>query len=325
MGFEESLGDPRDRDTPEADLRALATSQDPIVRLHIAHNPSTPGDVLAMLAMQDGFEIDEFEEDWEPIDYEEDPYFGDDLNWRICDLHDVIARNPHTPADVLENLYFNGSSRSAVSSNPRLPDAVVRKIWATGDVENMHNIIDLNTSLSDAFMIEVASSPDFWIGDDSIKSALASREDCPLLVLELLLRQDPGPHDRDVKAALARRESLPLNMLLELAEHDEPMVRGAVVWNPSTPPNLLAQLASDPSEDVRFRVAMNDATGSDLLTQLAKDSNDSVRRGVAQNSSTLPHLLTQLAGDVVKDVREAVAANPSTPSEVRAKLEGEDS
>ena len=273
VGFEESLGDPRDRDTPEADLRALATSQDPIVRLHIAHNPSTPGDVLAMLAMQDGFEIDEFEEDWEPIDYEEDPYFGDDLNWRICDLHDVIARNPHTPADVLENLYFNGSSRSAVSSNPRLPDAVVRKIWATGDVENMHNIIDLNTSLSDAFMIEVASSSDFWIGDDSIKSALASREDCPAFVLEMLLRQDPEEFYGQVRGAVLGNTNCPEKFLREYSADAHDYHREIVAGNPSTPPEVLTQLAEDADEAVRESVAENPSTPSEVRARLESEAS----------------------------------------------------
>ena len=179
MGFEESLGNPWDRNTSESDLRALATSQDPIVRLHIAHNPSTPGDVLVMLATQEDVEQDELETDWEPVDYEEDSWFSEDWGDRIFSLHGVIARNPYAPVDLLENLYASGRARYAISSNRRLPDSIVRKIWARGDwaggdTEDIHNIIALNDSLSDAFMIEVASNSDFWMENDSIKSALAT-------------------------------------------------------------------------------------------------------------------------------------------------------
>jgi len=323
VGFEESLGDPRDRDTPEADLRALATSQDPIVRLHIAHNPSTPGDVLAMLAMQDGFEIDEFEEDWEPFDYEEDPYFGIDLGDRIFSLHDVIARNPHTPADVLENLYSIGRARAAISSNPRLPDSIVRKIWASGDTDDVHNIIDLNDSLSDAFMIEVASTPDFWIGmEDSIKSALATRADCPAFVLEMLIRQDPEEFYGRVRGAVLGNKNCPEKFLREYSTGAHDYNREIVGGNPSTPPEVLTQLAGDVDKDVREAVAKNHSAPTDILNQLAHDPEWVVRGAVAENPSTPPTALNQLGADPNESILFSVAANPSTLPELLTRLVG---
>jgi hypothetical protein len=275
-----------------------------------------------MLAMQEDFYLEELEEDWEPSDYEEDPRFGDELGALIFSLHDVIARNPHTPADVLENLYFSGRE-GAVSSNPRLPDSLVRKIWASGDNDDKQNIIYLHDSLSDAFMIDVASKPDFWIWDDSVKSALATREDCPAFVLEMLIRQDPEEFYWKVRRAVLGNTNCPEKFLREYSADADDYHREIVAGNPSTPPEALTQLAEDVEKDVRQAVAKNHSAPTDILNQLANDPEWVVRYAVARNRSTPPEVLTQLAEDADEDVREAVADNPSTPSEVQARLESE--
>jgi len=343
MGFEESLGDPSDPNTPESDLRALATSKDPVIRIYVADNPSTPADVLEMLASQPNIIGHEW---WTPTDencidltseQEASISVGDGdkgTTWgdRVNSLWDVIGFNPSTPEAVLERLYFEGGCKAAISARPYLPHDLAWKIWDEGDNTHLHNIMDLNECLSDALMIRIAVEPDIHLeGPDSVKTVLAARKDCPPYLLELLARQPiedlhrnedefRGSDLRDLISQLPTSLRLKAELTFQengwwdgmdpldldaLLQVPDVRIRHSPAWYETTDPDVLAQLAVDPDVRVRTITAHNTSTPLFSLQRLATDPDDHVRYGVASNRSTPVETLEILVSDGNKDVSDA--------------------
>ena len=334
VGFEESLGDPSDPNTPESDLRALATSKDPVIRIHVANNPSTPADVLEMLASQPNIH------DYALTSEQHASIFvGGDWRDRIDSLYAVIGFNPSTPEALLERLYFEGGCQDAISARPYLPHDLAWKIWDEGDNTHLHNIMDLNECLSDALMIRIAVEPDIHLeGRDSVKTVLAARKDCPPYLLEILARQPiedlhrnedefRGSYLRDLIRPTSLRLAAELKFQANGGNEMDPLdldallqvpdvrIRHSPAWYETTYPDVLAQLAVDPDVRVRTITAHNTSTPLFSLQRLATDPDDHVRYGVASNRSTPIETLEILVSDGNKDV-----SAKSTKTRARAVL-----
>jgi len=358
VGFEDSLGDPSDPNTPESDLRALATSKDPVIRIYVANNPSTPADVLEMLASQPNIEQHTLTREQEASIFVGDGDKGTTWGDRVNSLWDVIGFNPSTPEAVLERLYFEGGCKAAISARPYLPHDLAWKIWDEGDNEYLHNIMDLNECLSDALMIRIAVEPDIHLGGgDSVKTVLAARKDCPPYLLEILARQpieDLHRNEDEFRGSYLRDliSQLPTSLRLEteltfqengwwdgmdpldldaLLQVPDVSIRHSPAWYETTDPDVLAQLAVDPDVRVRTITAHNTSTPLNSLQLLATDPDDHVRYGVASNRSTPIETLKTLLNDGNKKVSDAakgtaakvwygVAGNPATPVEILTKL-----
>ena len=146
-----------------------------------------------------------------------------------------------------------------------------------------------------------------------------------------------------------------MEVLTQLADDPEELVRKYVAANPSTPVEVLMRLADDSEKWVLEGLAENPSTPVEVLTRLADHSEERVLKSLAQNPSTPVEVLTALASkegyrqavtwnptvkalvDEAKEstdearlselgrvspptVREAVARNPHTPVEVLTRL-----
>ncbi len=76
---------------------------------------------------------------------------------------------------------------------------------------------------------------------------------------------------------LAKNASTPIDVLCDLKDHADSVVRSNVACNPSTPPHLVRRFAEDPSTDVRFHMAGDPNLSLEILSQLALDDHPSVR------------------------------------------------
>jgi hypothetical protein len=153
----------------------------------------------------------------------------------------------------------------------------------------------------------------------------------------------------NILEGLAKNTSSSVEMLLILANHTDPEIRGAVAENPSTSSDILMTLAKDKSKEVRERVASNASTpvdtlsgmakmarlretiarnpsaNIDLLRELSLETVGSIRSSVAQNINTPPDVLKVLALDSEEMVRYRVAGNANTPSDSLIKLASDNS
>lgn len=83
------------------------------------------------------------------------------------------------------------------------------------------------------------------------------------------------------------KESSTYEVLAELANDDEPMVRGAVAKNEyGITTDILAKLAKDECWLVRLNVVYNLKTTPSILNQLSFDSNYAVREAVKLRRET---------------------------------------
>jgi len=69
----------------------------------------------------------------------------------------------------------------------------------------------------------------------------------------------------------------PIQFLAEMAESDNPMMRGSVALNPYTDKKLLIKLSTDSDPDVRYFTAASSYVPVPLLWLLKNDENPNVR------------------------------------------------
>ena len=122
------------------------------------------------------------------------------------------------------------------------------------------------------------------------------------------------------KINLAESNNASPEIIEELAENEDMIVRRAVAENPKTPVKLLRKLTGDRDMVMRRNVALNTSTPVDILMKLAEDEEKWVRIAVARNPNTPAEILRKLTEDEYEQVRWGVASNPNTPAEALMKL-----
>jgi hypothetical protein len=123
------------------------------------------------------------------------------------------------------------------------------------------------------------------------------------------------------KLAIAVDPNTPVQILEELANNLNQIVRCGIAMNPSTPINYLYALSNDTFyKNVRSFVAVNANLNIEIIQRLALDESSIVRSRIAMNSNTPVEILRLLSGDKNENVRHAVAFNLKTPSDVLKSL-----
>lgn len=118
----------------------------------------------------------------------------------------------------------------------------------------------------------------------------------------------------DTQAAAAKAAETHAAMLAAAALQAK---NRAAASNPSTPSEVLANLAEDDDEVVRVGVAYNPTTSPEVLLRLAGDADWSVRLAVVRNPRTPPEAYTILASGDDQHVLEALATNEAVATEIR--------
>ena len=156
--------------------------------------------------------------------------------------------------------------------------------------------------------------------------------------LRAVYRHPWGKRDRFVLAALAGNPACPPDVLLDLAQENDPKLREEhhtfrdlmkndffsvhrhVAQNPHTPVEALLVLARSPSSSVMADVARNPRTPVAVLVDLASTRDFIVPHSLAYNTNTSPEVLEKLSEHDNEYVRTGVAQNPKTASTVLARL-----
>ena len=198
-----------------------------------------------------------------------------------------------------------------------LPEDIKSELWL-----NIDDATDLQLTAS------ITQSPELLMviaqhsKNEKVLEIVAGRPDAPWEVLNLLTRGE-GTIGRIGRAALAVHPATPVEVLKDLAQDDASEVRRGVAINPVTPVEILAMLAKDKNQGVRHNVAHHPAIPVEIrtqvLTELAKNKDIDERRYIARYSDS-PVILAMLARDEVSDVRRDVAKNLASPIEVLTTL-----
>ena len=196
-------------------------------------------------------------------------------NWKV---RRAVAKNPHTPPEILGMLAKSNSSffQLTILRNPNtdaktLHTLVERSLEVDRNLKNFANEEDLTGSLdlsSEFTCINAARHPNV-----AVKTLELLGTNCKYSVLYEVVRNDKTPSetlaliDRSIlngdqaDYALAQHPNLPVEFLHNLAKHGNFYVRLAVAKNPNTAPETLLSLYNDVVEEVRQAVYKN--LGSD--------------------------------------------------------------
>ena len=85
---------------------------------------------------------------------------------------------------------------------------------------------------------------------------------------------------------IARDPDTSVDVLIDLANGSDSIVKMTVAENPNTPIDILEMLSSDEDEIVRWGVTQNPNVSVELLQKLGNDENWEVVEGVAMNEKT---------------------------------------
>lgn len=198
-----------------------------------------------------------------------------------------------------------------------LPEDMKSELWMNTD-EIGSPEVTASTTEAVAILAAIAEHSK----NEKALEIVANRTDTPWEVLNLLARRE-GRIGRISRAGLAVNPATPAEVLKDLAQDDASEVRRGVAINPVTPVEILAVLAKDKNQGVRHNVAHHPATPVEIRTQvltvLAKDKDIDERCYIARHFDS-PVILTMLAKDDVREVRRDVAKNSVAPIEVLTTL-----
>jgi hypothetical protein len=166
--------------------------------------------------------------------------------------------------------------------------------------------------VTDDILIEILSCAP----DESVRSAIASREDLPERVL-LQLAQDQSDV---VHKALRQNSWIDANIITRLTNNLHPRIRKFIVQHPNTPSHILKAFSHDPL--LTGHIARNPNTPVEVLQWLADADNRN--RALTQNPTIpdgiLQPILTKLAIDPDYTNRRLVARHRKTPQAILEQL-----
>lgn len=259
-------------------------------RLAIAKNPNTPVFILEQLAE-----------------------YG-------ADMVQAIAANPNAPVSILRQAaqQDNSSTLKMLAKNPSTPTDVLEELALNKGKDGVREEAFKNSNIDPliVYRIELESQAAEEIA--KANEFFASRLHSPYAIAQVLRNGDLAS-----RMKIARDRRTPLNILEQLARDPDESVRQVVVSNPNLPLSIHLELTHDPSDRVRRALVTKfsgRSTPVEILEQLANDKSSWVRELVAENAETPLEILVQLANDSSPQVKAKVVANRNTPVEILERL-----
>jgi len=305
-----------DTRTPAHALEALARDPRDYVRWAVARNPSTPENILSLLA-----------EDEEPVRYwlASNPSASTQLlnllsRDKEVKVRAAVSNNLTTPIAVREALLIKlaenkiGYVRQGIAASPLAPMQALETLAGCKD-KSVLKALAKNPSTPVAVLDSLADQASAELSLDLISNPGISR-----YTKEILLKVLCRSKFVSVRQDLAKLPELPVFIFEALAKDPNDKVRMEVAASVQVNGTILQEMANDDSHRVRQFIGKNEVAPTELLNHLACDANSLVRSGVASNPKATHAILAILTKDHDSEVRCQVASNPSTKIELLLHL-----
>ncbi len=255
------------------------------------------------------------------------------------ELARLVANNPSAPANLMQQLATSNDKaiRKGVVSNPNTPVDLLVKLGKYFPKQLLNNPIlsllylenpnllyeiPLSTLLK---MLKQKKVPVFFLewaaehSDINVLKAVAQHLHTSPIILEKLVI---NCNDNVICRLIAKNPITPKNVLNQLINHKDEIVRWYVCVHQNTPESALDKLvAYNPSTRISRFIAQHSKTQRGTLEKLAEHEDIDVRYYVAQHSNTPSSVLERLGLDQSwSAIRLAVAQNSNTPIETLKNL-----
>jgi hypothetical protein len=300
--------------TPVTMLEQLAKDAVFKVQLAVAKNPSTTESILVQLASHPENAIQ--------------MAVAQNLNATESILlqllpsqRSLILQRPNLPAGVLQQLFDEAAHAQNPSEairglyyvffqQPHTPEAVLHAL-SQWDVEAIRADLVLKNNYK-AQTLEIIEG---WVSQQlEYLVQVARHRNVSAAILERLA-QCPNPRVRMAVEQNPLRLQRKQRSLSDIPNLDKDLME-ALARDVNTRPNLLVELAQSSDEIVRYYVAKNTTTPPETLVQLARDSDIQVRETALKNASTplieehQAFLLSQYAAQLAQEaIDERVRLN----------------
>jgi len=306
----------------------------PFARELVARHPSTPPEVLTVLAGYQELSVQRAVLERPDRDLSAELRLATGFG----EIRESLARDPALSPEALEVLVREGTqmakiyllersdvSEATLAALAADPDPAVRSRtvahprttleWlerAAGDpVEFVRRAAAGNVSTPARLLARIAAQP---MNQDT-RAVLGKNPATPAAVIECLFEEARG--DVRIRSAIAARASLPEELVRACAADTDSSVRVSLASS-GTEAATLARMVDD--EDVAVRTALARNPRCTALADLATDPDATVRESVAKRADASVEVLEALARDAEPNIRVAVAQSPATPEALRTRL-----
>ena len=257
-------------------------------------------------------------------------------------IREAIAKNPLTPADILEIIASRGvGGLQQVVKNPNCPVHLLQQ--TARQIENSsglsHTLVEIaknpntpitllkelalhksaygvietvlkNPNLDRLTVYEIQLQVEEQKAIQQANQALAKRTDSPYALAKVL---ETG--DQNAKLTAARNRKTPVSVLEQLAKDKDEIVRQTVAQNPNISLKIAEQLAQDTSSKVQLSLVRSKIELSpEILHRIVQTQNEFICKEVAKNKNTPAIILQYLASH--KKYLVEVLKNPNTPIDI---------
>jgi hypothetical protein len=254
------------------------------------------------------------------------------MEWRFS-----AAKNPLTPAEILEGLFVYEDCRFWLSQNPSSPKKLMAML---GEKEAFEHLDAINWRQAVAYVLSHPNTdsktilkilewtngflnqplkdedPD-WIPEDLetyFISSAALNENAPV---ELLIKFEKSSNENNI-FYLLRNPNLPMDLIqkyvdiaLRTTDHEILHNYSEIARNRSLTASQIEKLSKHPKFYIRDSIARNLSTPISVLLFLKDDESPQVQYGVIFNPNTPIEVLHQKASMDDSEIRNLGVENPS--------------
>lgn len=281
-------------------LRALAGDDTVEVRLAVAANDATPGDIVAVLLSDSDPQVGEQAAAHEGAPVPPGALAGGDLTVR-----EAYARNPAANRDTISTLARHGGieERRRVAQNPATPLTSLEHL-ACDTNEMVRLAVAQNPAASDPIV-------EYLLNDEHVDVVLAV---VPRVTNALCLHAMIAHPSLAVRCAVASHTTDEDALGVLAADRSAP-VRREVALNDAAPAEVLSALVDDSSPDVRSAFASRSVVAVEVTRAMVDAPDWRLRAVAAQHQSLSDDDVRRLAADPAAAVRARIAARPLLPGD----------
>ena len=269
--------------TPVQILEMLATDKNAEVRYDVAKNPNTPVNILIQLSTDS--------KAWVRYDVAKNPNTPTNILSQLATDNDIgvrrnVAANPNTPIEILSKLATdnNHGVRYSIAANPNTPVEILVEL-ATDHHSYVRQYIATNPNTPVHILSKLAAD-----SHGTICQYIAGNPNTPMSLLQQLLSHDS---ERVLKFAVPRYLTHNPDKLSVVLQHypkdSQPgYSRLVILFHPQVPANLLVENRRSEAWLERYAIAQHPNTPPDTVEILAKDANRIVRAAAKANQQTRP-------------------------------------
>ena len=317
-------------------LRLLSSKGSLTIRKRVAKHPNTSKDNLhnlAKYASETNYSIRIIVAANENISHKTAVMLADPLgsrDHRSWNIREKIASNNTVTKNVINNLMEDEHHRvrAAIASRKDISEEHAMMLAHDSSdlvIKNIANNPNVSNTVKKLLNVLNKNRKSYYLKRLNNIDSNRKKVDCLLAYTtgKQNFRQQARSYVHYVRQVLFNVKNPLVDSIREIIYDSEPSFILGLIHNINTPSEIIEELAENANYLIRKGVVEHSKVTVEILDKLKDDRNINVREKVAQNPKISPEIIEELAHDSVPLVRRAIAENLKTPAAILNKLKSD--